>query len=263
MNQRWHQGRASYRPAGEVIRTSDYDVAEIAADSIAKAFVLRHHYSGTYPAARFRFGLYRRGELAGVAVFSVPCHAAVLTNVFPGDFRDSAELGRFVLLDEVPGNGETWFLARCFEQLRGRLVGVVSYSDPCPRTAADGSIVFPGHVGTIYQAFNGAYLGRGRARTLRLLMDGRVFSERAITKIRAQDRGWRYAAARLEAAGAAPLGSLTPSEWLATWLPRVTRPLKSLGNHRYAWGLTRRAQRALPASRPFPKQIDPPRSPHA
>ena len=40
----------------------------------------------------------------------------------------TVELGRFVLLDSVAGNGETWFLARSFEILRKHaIVGVVSF----------------------------------------------------------------------------------------------------------------------------------------
>src|SRR5262245_59609071 len=69
---RWRNRSSSFRPAGELIRTADYDVAAIATDREAKAFVERHHYSASYPAARFRFGLYRQAELVGVAVFSVP-----------------------------------------------------------------------------------------------------------------------------------------------------------------------------------------------
>src|ERR671937_3248818 len=79
---------------------------------------LEHHYAGSYPAARWRFGLFRRSVLQGVAVFSHPCHDRVLTAVFPGRATDSVELGRFILLDGVPGNGESWFLGRCFAHLR-------------------------------------------------------------------------------------------------------------------------------------------------
>jgi hypothetical protein len=74
--QRWNDRRDSYRPAGEPIRTADFDVVEILSDNVARAFVERHHYSKSYPAARFRFGFYRRAELVGVAVFSVPCNDA-------------------------------------------------------------------------------------------------------------------------------------------------------------------------------------------
>ena len=71
--QRWTHGRGSYRVAGEPIDTRRYEVAPIADDTTPKRFVVQHHYSGTYPAARFRFGLFHRsGALEGVAVFSVP-----------------------------------------------------------------------------------------------------------------------------------------------------------------------------------------------
>ena len=116
--QRWTQHRASYRPAGEPIRTADFDVERMPGDREAKAFVVEHHYSGSYPAARERFGLFRAGELAGVAVFSVPAQPKAL-DILPGDAVGKLELGRFVLLDQVPANGESWFIARCFEQLRG------------------------------------------------------------------------------------------------------------------------------------------------
>lgn len=258
--QRWRAGRSSYRPASEPIDPRRFEVAPIAEDSIARAFVLEHHYAGSYPAARFRFGLYRAGELAGVAVFSVPMSNAVLTRVFPGPALEKVELGRFVLLDDVGGNGETWFLARCFEALRGAGVrGVVSFSDPMPRRSSAGVMVFPGHIGTIYQAHNGRYTGRGRACLLRLLPDGRVFSPRAAAKIRAGVRGWRYAAEMLERAGASRSPASGEPEalrrWLALELPRVTRPVRHPGNHRYCWPLDRGQTVALPPL-PFPKLRD-------
>ena len=117
-NQRWLRGLAAYRPPDEPIRTIEYDIAPLPNETAARAFVLAHHYSGTYPAARWRFGLFHRGTLQGVAVFSHPCNDRVLTSIFPGQATDSVELGRFVLLDEVPGNGETWMLGRCFHSLR-------------------------------------------------------------------------------------------------------------------------------------------------
>lgn len=253
MNQRWLLRRSLYRPPDEPINTAEYDVAEIAGDDEARAFVIAHHYAGSYPAARFRFGLYRRGHLAGVAVFSVPCSNSVLTNVFPLPLECLAELGRFVLLDSVPGNGETWFLARCFAALRSRdLSGIVSFSDPLPRRSVDGTIVHKGHVGTIYQAFNGIYLGRSKPRTIHFLPDGSVLNDRTIQKIRALERGWRYGTELLERFGANPLTG-DPGQWLREWLPRLTRTVRHPGNHKYAWALDRAAQKSIPPSLPFPK----------
>lgn len=255
--QRWRARRDSYRPAGEVINTRLHEVAVIDGDADAKRFVEEHHYSGTFPAARWRFGLYRAGHLVGVAVFSHPSNDKVLTAVFPGLATDSVELGRFVLLDEVPANGETWFLARCFEQLRtDGLIGVVSFSDATPRTDGAGRVIFPGHIGTIYQAHNAQYTGLGTARTLRLLPDGAVFNPRALQKIRSGEQGWRYSAGILAAHGAteAPDDPIARASWLKHWLPIITRPLAHPGNHRYAWPLQRRASVAMPAL-PYPKAV--------
>jgi hypothetical protein len=254
-NQRWRSRRDSYRPAGEVIRTADYEVAPIATDRVARSFVREHHYSGSYPAARYRFGLYRGAQLAGVAVFSHPVNNRTLTSCLPGSARESVELGRFVLLDEVPGNGETWFLARCFEQLRREgLLGVVSFSDPMPRTNALGRRVFAGHVGTIYQAFNASYLGQSRRDTLRLLPDGTSLPNRSLAKVRAQHRGHGPVEDLLACFGAEPRrAGECPSAWLDRVLPEVTTKVRHPGNHKYVWGLSKRVKRHLSPSLPYPK----------
>src|SRR5262245_5453801 len=114
---RWRQRRSIFRLPRELFRPGAYDVAPVT-DSTAKTFVVTHHYSACYVAARFRFGLYHHGDLVGVAVFSHPCNDRVLTNVFRGSSTDSVELGRFVLLDQVAFNGESWFLGRCLRLLR-------------------------------------------------------------------------------------------------------------------------------------------------
>lgn len=240
--QRWRDHRASYRPAGEPIRVADYEVERLEADAVAKAFVSEHHYSGSYPAARWRFALRRRGELVGVAVFSQPMLERVL-ELAPGP--RCTELGRLVLLDDVPANGESWFVARAFELLRGDgVTGVISFSDPTH-----------GHVGTVYQALNGTYLGRANPKTIRVFPDGSVMSARAISKIRAKEKGWRYASELLRAGGAPAPGADLRS-WLTEWLPRVTRTVRHPGNHKYAWAIDKRLKRALPVSLPYPK-LDP------
>jgi len=259
VNQRWRDARDSYRPAGETIRTADYSVEQIP-ELDAKSFVIQHHYSGSYPAARVRFGLFRGSLLAGVAVLSQPCHDRVLTNVFRGvPASDAAELGRFVLLDEVPGNGETWFLGRIFDVLRREgFAGVVSFSDPEPRTAADGRIIFPGHIGTIYQAHNAAYLGRATPRSLHVLTDGTVLSARALQKLRAGEKGWSYAVDLLVKHGATAPDAEPQTEFFRAWLRRAieatTRRQRHPGNHRYAWGLTRGMRKQL-AGGPYPKRL--------
>lgn len=252
--QRWRQRRSRYRPAGELIDTGAYEIASIPDDTTAKDFVLEHHYSGSFPSAKQRFGLYRSDDLVGVAVFSTPQNPRTL-DVLPGGRKTGVELGRLVLLDDVAGNGETWFLARCFEQLRALgYVGVVSFSDPVPRPDASGVIVFPGHVGTIYQAHNAAYLGRTKSERKRLLADGTVFPNRTLAKIKKREKGWRYGVERLVSYGAGGLGERgDPRAWLDLWLPKITRPLEHGGNLKYAWALHGRDRKRLPPSEPYLK----------
>lgn len=261
--QRWRDGRPCF-PGRELIDTRVLEVVELADDTTAKQFIVAHHYSGTYPAARRRFGLYRASKLVGVAVFSVPASGAVL-DVLPCEREAAVELGRLVLLDDVAANAESWFVARCFELLRrAGFAGVVSFSDPQPRLAVDGSVVLAGHVGTTYKALNAVYTGRSKPRSLWLLPSGRILSPRALSKIRARDRGWKYAVDQLVSAGAAPLRG-DPVAWLKSELPRICRRMRHRGNHRYLWPLDRAGRKSLPAHLaqrgvvvlPYPRQIDP------
>lgn len=248
LTQRWREREEGWRPGTEPIRTSDYEIATIAGDAAPRAFVERHHYSGSYVAARRRFGLYRHGELVGVAVYSAPMSASAMTRYFP-DTATSLELGRLVLLDEVPGCGESFFVAETFRHLkREGFVGILSFSDPVPRPRADGSLVSPGHVGIIYQALSARFEGRGTARTIRLLPDGRAMNDRGLQKIRALEPGWEGQVARLVAAGAAAFDRTDPRAWLQRELPRVTRAMRHPGNFRYVWGLSRSIRRSLPAN---------------
>jgi len=236
--QRWRGRRSSYRPVGELMRfdPAKHEVECIAgpgADTTARAFVVENHYARSMGAARERVGLYRGGVLVGLAVFTMPSQVKVLDHL-PCPREVSVELGRLVMLDSVEANGESWFIARALELLRGRgFEGIVSHADPVPRTNLAGEEVKPGHIGRIYQASN------------------------AVSKIRGRERGWRHAVDQLVAAGAAPpehtgtAGDL--HDWLRIELPRVTRPLKHPGNYRYLIGLTPWVKRHLPKSLPYPK----------
>ncbi len=252
--QRWHHGRVRYRPAGETISTRKYEVAPIASDTIARAFIEGNHYSRSYPAARFRYGIFQGENLVGVAVFSMPCNERAL-QCLPGERLERVELGRFVLDASVEANGESWFIARAFEHLRAEgITGVLSFADPQQRTDAAGEVIFPGHIGTIYQATNATYLGRATPRTLRLLPDGTVLNARSIQKLLAGEQGWRYVRDQMIRHGADPLHEASEAPgWLREQLPRITRALRHGGNHRYAWALHRRDRRHLPPSQPYPK----------
>lgn len=250
--QRWRRRCAHYRPAGEVVDVSRYEVALHARHAPLKAFVEENHYSSSWPATRFAFGLHDRGsELVGVAAFSVPVRDAVLRPLPIG--ADAVELGRLVLLDRVPGNAESFFVARCADVLRREgIAGAVAFADPLERTRADGTVFKPGHLGTIYTALSAVYLGPARAHTLLVLPDGRSFNRRSLAKIRTRDRGWRYAVDQLVSAGAPAPGPHLDA-WMEHTLATLIRREPHPGCLKYALPFDARVRRALPASKPFPK----------
>lgn len=246
--QRWTEGRASRRPVGELIRTAAYDVAPIESAAIARAFVKRHHYAASASSTAHRFGLYQRGDLVGVALFGPGASMAAHRAVFPSlTIREAVTLGRLVLIDAVPGNGESFFVARCFAFLRAAgIVAVESCADPEPRMTESGDVVHRGHFGCVYQALNGHYVGRTRPATLRLLPDGTCFSNRTAGKLAQGDVGRRYAAAQLERWGADRLHDDEDAlAWLRRWRGRLTRAMRHRGNHRYLWCLDRRRRREV------------------
>lgn len=264
--QRWKLGRSYWRvDRDEGFRKAEYSIDEIR-DSEARRFVVQHHYSGSYPVAMERIGLYRGRTLVGVAVFSIPINNAIIPRYTGQPARHGAELGRFVLLDEAPYNSESFFLAgalKALRALRPDLSAVVAYSDPMPRVSAAGQIVLPGHIGIAYQAGNSRYLGRASAKTLHLTASGVALCTRAMSKVRLQEHGADSAERRLVRLGAPPRPfGQDPGEWLKDVLAGNTfTRIRHPGNHIYAWALGSPQQKATLAqafapAKPFPKTLD-------
>jgi len=251
VNQRWRNRRSLYRVPDEVIRTEEYEIAMMPTEREVRELIATHHYLRTLPPSRFRFALYRGETLVGAAVFTYPTNDRTISSIFGCDAIEGAELGRLILLDEVPGNGESWFVGECLRRLkREGLAGIVSFADPVPRVAGDGTVVAPGHIGTVYQALNAVYLGRSAARTLRLLPDGTALSDRTLQKLRAGEPGTKAIREILGITGVE-----FSREGLNALVRGKTRPLKHPGNHRYAWGLARAAMRKMPSGLPYPKWL--------
>lgn len=286
--QRWRHGRHSWRlPQDGGFNARLFDVVPVA-EADARPFVVAHHYAGSYPAARHAYGLVTTDDrlaagalvggrhLVGVAVLSVPMQSAVLTAPFPSlePYVQTLELGRLTLLDPVPANAETWFVARVFRQARDvGIRGVISFSDPLPRRrivvdtdpATGVSVeredtITPGHCGIVYQALSAYACGRSTPRTLTYLpRHGQVLSDRTLQKIRAGERGSAAAEQLLVRLGARPRRAGVSAR---AWLPGALCDLQATkrrhpGNYRYAWHLgSRTERRAHPialARTPYPK----------
>lgn len=254
-SQRWRERRQVYVPNDTVIDPRDFAV-DIIPCKIARAFVIAHHYTQSFPASRLSVGLFRNGKggrpaLVGVSTYSVPMsNAAIPLHTGLADHRAGADLGRLVLDHDVAGNGETWFVARGLKLLRAtkpEIQAVIAYADPAIRRDRDGRIYQRGHVGAVYGAlYQGSYRGRGARRTLLLTPDGQTFSARAASKIRNGETGQGYAIDQLIRAGApGPALGQSPSDWFKDLVagPFFTR-FKHDGCHVYSFPLTRTAKRA-------------------
>ena len=264
--QRWRAGRESYRPAGEPIEPWRYRV-ELIDERQAKDFVATHHYAPTMPPARLRVGLFQvnrflRPELVGVAVFSVPMQAAAVPRYLGVAQAEGVELGRLVLNDCVPSNGESFFVARAnrlLEQSLPDVRGVLSYSDPVERIGADGRIVKRGHFGTVYRALSASYFGRSSPRTLVLDPRGRVLSQRSLSKLRCGESGAAGAYRQLLEAGAPPrrLGEDEDDYVRRALAEGPFRRMRHPGNLVFGWALgsatqRRRTRGAMTASEDYP-----------
>lgn len=244
---RWSAGRSTYRPAQEPIDPTRFFVERIE-ERLAREFVISHHYSRSFPAAIACYGLMERIEphqvrLSGVAVFSVSMQARA-ADAYGAAGEPFCELGRFVLLDDVTGNGETFFLARAIRRLsvdktgpdgRAKYKLCLAYSDPVPRADIKGNVTLTGHIGGIYASASAAYCGRSSSRTLWLAPDGTSLSERALSKLRSDDTGARYAYEMLLSHGAPPIA---PGEESRAYVRRALnegpfRRLHHPGNHAY------------------------------
>lgn len=221
-DQRWAQGRPSWQHArwGPAFDPDAYTV-EALPEHTARAYIVANHYSGSYPAALRRYGLFRGRRLVGVAVLGVPTSARTLTNVFPDcePYCESAVLARFVLADQVAANGESWFLARVFHDAAANgLRWIMTVADPVPHRIGD-VVLFPGHIGTIYQATNAVFTGRSCPRVLTLLPNGRCSTRGPSPRSAARSGGTRRSSAacapegplRLALASAAGSGWSRPS----------------------------------------------------
>lgn len=323
--QRWRDGQGSFRIADPSTRidTSRYTVARVE-HSAAKALVCKHHYARTWPSVSRAYGLYQsRGpvwspELVGVCSFGIPAGPKVL-RAHGADL----ELNRLVLLDEVLGNAESWFVSRVFDDLardllvpplkrpwtlvgslvqpspggalarrvaallsppsafteptlqgvlqvlgiaptaqayqdlsavltalgyrptRDTSLRILSFSDPLKRTAKDGRVITPGHVGIVYQALSAEYKGRTKPRRVLIDDDGCTLAERALSKIRNEESGYDGAIEALVERGAPPrYQGESPASWLARALQSAAfRPLPHPGQHTYHWTWSGRSLR--------------------
>ena len=269
--QRWREREPRWvRPGGRVLFEPEDHFATRIGEKTARAFVEAHHYSGSFPSQRRCVGLFERRchRLVGVAAFSIPAQQAVIPKWTGHEDRArGTELGRFVLLDEVGYNAETWFASKAFRVLKedSCVESVVSYSDPVERRSLEGEVIKPGHIGTIYKGLGALFKGRSRARTLLLRPDGTTLSERSLFKIRprldgTQDKGFTRAWEDIRRFLPDRWSRVPPTreQWAdfrcAVFEDSNLRRLHSPGNLVYVWHLRGARKREDTVSLPYPSR---------
>ncbi len=80
---------------------------------LAAEWIIKNHYLGSFPSATVCYGIFRSGELAGVAVFGTAQHKNMIPNVSgSAHAKDCLLLQRFTLEDALEFNAESYFLDR-------------------------------------------------------------------------------------------------------------------------------------------------------
>jgi len=269
LSQRWRDRKTRwYRDHAGAPRLEPrrYHVESIA-QAAAAAWLARHHYLRTLAGRQWLYGLLddqapdAAAMLVGVAVFGPG-----MPNVLPALFsnlranEDSTELLRFGLLDVVPPNGESWFLAAVFRHLiHEGVAAVASFSDPVVRWRSDGQVVAPGHIGTCYAAGGALYTGRTTPVTYRMFPeDAALLHPRMLAKYRAGDPNAGAVERTLITHGAPPRQAAEDRAlYLDRVLPRLTVPFHHAGLHRYAFTIGPHAS-AVRVSRPalpYPRRL--------
>lgn len=197
--QRWRERKSLFLQRQIFFNPRRHEVEKIPV-KLAAAWIIKHHYLGSFPSATICYGIFRHGGLAGVAVLGTAQHKNTIPNVFgPAHANDCLLLQRFALEDVLEFNAESYFLARVRASLkREGYCGILTMSDETPKTDWLGNVTFPGHIGTIFKSDNAVYLGRSAKSSEYLFADGSVLSNRSFSKLVNDESGWNYMAQKFE-----------------------------------------------------------------
>ena len=188
---------------------------------MSKAILFRTHYLQSCPGAKWYIGLWGNGMLLGVVLYG-NCSRQGTASCWSGGNKDNTiELQRFALVDQLPPNTASWFLAQSLNQLPPEVETIVTFADPSV-----------GHMGSLYQAANFTYLGKTGSSYHYLDARGK----------------------RIDKSGLRSRVRIPESE-RAKNLTKIPDPPK----HRYADGRSKRAREALkPKALPYPKPTEHP-----
>jgi hypothetical protein len=144
--------------------SEEYNVEQVRPKEVFQ-WMIDNHYLHREPRAKFAFGLTdNSGKMVGACTYGMP----------PVRLNDKFEpfpcydLNRVALSTHEEKNLVSWFIGQTLRRFPVQPAVIVSYADPNE-----------GHAGTIYQALNFIYTGRGKP-TERFVVDGKVVPARTL-----------------------------------------------------------------------------------
>jgi hypothetical protein len=147
-----------------------FEIRGISRD-VAGEFVAKYHYLGGISSWSVCYGLFRLGELVGVATIGSSTNPTVADSIVGKENRKRLfELTRFVVKPGQQKNTSSFFISRLLKKVKEdfkELWVLVAFADP----AQD-------HVGTIYQAANAIYYGQSEKELVIVTPDGKKVSGR-------------------------------------------------------------------------------------
>ncbi len=118
----------------------------------AKPIIINKHYSHTWTACRYSYGVYYDKILIGCIVYGSPVGRLTIKSIckkYPLTTKNTMELTRLWIADGYGSNIESFSIGQSFKYLKKEGIEVIiSYADP-----------YQNHLGIIYQATNFLYQG--------------------------------------------------------------------------------------------------------
>lgn len=140
----------------------NFEVREITYEE-TKNMILNMYYAKRMPSISFAFGLYLENKQVGVVTYGKPASPFLMRGVLGVEHSSKVyELNRLILVDKLPRNTASFFVAKTLKRLSALNLCIVSYSD-----------IGMNHNGYIYQALNFKFTGTTKPRTDKYVPKGK------------------------------------------------------------------------------------------
>lgn len=138
---------------------------------LAREYIATYHYSHILPDCVQECFVAKDGtKIVGVLCYGRGATNDSITNLVKGiNLNQTRELVRLWCKDNTPKNTESFFIAKTLKLLPKEVKAIVSFSDEEQN-----------HFGTIYQASNFYYLGKGNSNQMLINSEGKKFHIRTI-----------------------------------------------------------------------------------